>query len=88
VFFVSIIYSVFCVLFSQILNTITSDILGHDGTFKNTIEQCNFIKKYYQENIGEELYLTIHNIDGTMLRANTVSRLHFFLNLYFSYKWR
>ena len=62
-------------VFLQILNSITIDILGHDGTFKNTIEQCNFIKNYYKENVSEELYLTIHNIDGTMLRAKTVSNL-------------
>ncbi|CAB4005847.1 origin recognition complex subunit 2-like [Paramuricea clavata] len=59
----------------NILNTITNDILGHDGTFKNMIEQCNFIKNYYQGNEREELYLTIHNIDGTMLRANTTQTI-------------
>lgn len=37
------------------------------------MEQCNFIKNYYQENDNEKLYLTVHNIDGTMLRSNTVS---------------
>lgn len=59
----------------NILNTITADILDHEGTFKSPIEQCNFIKNYYNENKHEQLYLTIHNIDGTMLRSNTAQTI-------------
>ena len=47
--------------------------MDHEGSFKNLIEHCNFIKKYYEDNNQERLYLIIHNIDGTMLRSNAVS---------------
>ncbi|XP_028393596.1 origin recognition complex subunit 2-like [Dendronephthya gigantea] len=59
----------------NILNTITNDIINHDGTFKSIIEQCNFIKDYYNENDSEKIYLIIHNIDGTMLRSNSTQTI-------------
>lgn len=51
----------------QILNNITEDILGHTGSFKGPLDQCEFIKESF-ENSGEDFYLLIHSIDGGMLR--------------------
>ncbi|XP_060556304.1 origin recognition complex subunit 2-like [Ruditapes philippinarum] len=51
----------------HILNSITEDIFGHNGSFKNPLDQCEFIKKEFEKS-GQDFYVIIHNIDGTMLR--------------------
>ena len=33
----------------QILNSITEDILGHAGSFKNPLDQYEFIKKEFEK---------------------------------------
>ncbi|XP_046846223.1 origin recognition complex subunit 2-like [Xenia sp. Carnegie-2017] len=63
------------VTIKSILNTITNDVLEHDETFKNLVEHCAFITDYFEQNKDEELYLTIHNIDGTMLRSSSTQTI-------------
>jgi len=46
------------------------NILNYGGSFKNIIDQCNFIKSEYSTEDAKELFLVIHNADGHMLRSS------------------
>lgn len=52
----------------QILCSITEDALQHQGTFSNIYDHADFIKNYFSSG-KEELYIIVHNIDGTALRG-------------------
>ena len=54
----------------QIFNEITSELLQHSGAFKTLTHQCKFICNELCGNgeAPDELFLIIHNIDGTALR--------------------
>ncbi|XP_002742449.2 origin recognition complex subunit 2-like [Saccoglossus kowalevskii] len=58
----------------SILNTISEEALDHSGSFRNPIEQCEFIKQHLEKN-KEELFLIIHNIDGSMLRGEKTQNI-------------
>ncbi|KAJ7381250.1 Origin recognition complex subunit 2 [Desmophyllum pertusum] len=54
----------------NVLNIITEEILMHDGTFKSVTDQCDFIRQGLGiEKRPEEVFVIIHNIDGSMLRS-------------------
>ncbi|EDO42434.1 predicted protein, partial [Nematostella vectensis] len=54
----------------QILNTITEEVLEHDGAFRSVIDQTTFIRDMFNKGKAPgSLYLIIHNIDGPMLRS-------------------
>ncbi|XP_078376067.1 origin recognition complex subunit 2-like isoform X2 [Oculina patagonica] len=54
----------------NVLNIITEEILLHDGSFKSLTDQCDFIKQALSnEKCSEEVFVIIHNIDGSMLRS-------------------
>ena len=60
----------------QILTCLSSDILGHSGSFKSLSEHAQFITntlgkqsaKKTSSSIPREVFLLIHNLDGPMLR--------------------
>ncbi|XP_043549104.1 origin recognition complex subunit 2 [Chiloscyllium plagiosum] len=54
----------------SILNSITEEVLGYEGTFRNPVDQLNYIIRAFQEDSTLDLYLLIHNIDGQMLRGD------------------
>ncbi|XP_020617228.1 origin recognition complex subunit 2-like isoform X2 [Orbicella faveolata] len=51
----------------NVLNIITEEVLMHDGSFKSVTDQCDFIKQSFTS--PEEVFIIIHNIDGSMLRS-------------------
>ncbi|XP_068756922.1 origin recognition complex subunit 2-like isoform X1 [Montipora capricornis] len=54
----------------NVLNIITDQVLMCDGSFKSVTDQCDYIKEALISNKGlEELFIIIHNIDGSMLRS-------------------
>ncbi|XP_006636793.1 origin recognition complex subunit 2 [Lepisosteus oculatus] len=60
----------------SILNSITEDVLGYQGSFRTPLAQTDFIVKALKEGkegickeVDFHLYLIIHNIDGLMLRG-------------------
>ncbi len=61
----------------QILNTLSSDLLKHSGSFKSLIDQVTFIcneledRKKATPDRGppKKLFIIVHNIDGPMLRG-------------------
>uniref|UniRef100_A0AAY4AUV6 Origin recognition complex subunit 2 n=1 Tax=Denticeps clupeoides TaxID=299321 RepID=A0AAY4AUV6_9TELE len=53
----------------SILNSITGEILEHEGNFRNPIDQIELIGKILKEDTDTHIYLIIHNIDGPMLRG-------------------
>ena len=62
----------------QVLNTLSSDLLGYSGSFKSLLEHASFIRSEIEGSgstpgkfIRKEVYLIIHNIDGPMLRGET-----------------
>ena len=66
----------------QILNTLSSELLGHTGSFKSLVEQATFICKELEDNIAspdegspKNLFLIIHNIDGAMLRGEAAQNV-------------
>ncbi|CAH3177796.1 unnamed protein product [Porites lobata] len=60
----------------SVLNLITEEVLMHDGSFKSVTDQCDYIKHSLSNNKNaEELFLVIHNIDGSMLRAKKTQTL-------------
>ncbi|KAG1685947.1 Origin recognition complex subunit 2 [Nymphon striatum] len=58
----------------QILNTISEDILGREEGFSSIHEHLEYLKETYDvvnESCSRtELYIVIHNIDGSTLRRN------------------
>ncbi|GCB82194.1 hypothetical protein scyTo_0022294 [Scyliorhinus torazame] len=53
----------------SILNSVTEEVLGYEGSFRNPVDQLNFIIRAFEEDSTLDLYLLIHNIDGQMLRG-------------------
>ncbi|XP_041057775.1 origin recognition complex subunit 2 isoform X2 [Carcharodon carcharias] len=54
----------------SILNSITEEVLGNEGSFRNPMDQLDFIVRAFKEDSSLDLYLLIHNIDGQMLRGD------------------
>lgn len=64
----------------QVLNQITSEVLGHSGTFKTDVEHAHYIKKALEAEADKsktqakkscrEIFFVIHNIDGLSLRGD------------------
>uniref|UniRef100_A0A8C1YAA2 Origin recognition complex subunit 2 n=1 Tax=Cyprinus carpio TaxID=7962 RepID=A0A8C1YAA2_CYPCA len=54
----------------SILNSLTCDVLGHEGTFRNPADQIDFIIRTLREDPSNHVFLIIHNIDGPMLRGD------------------
>ncbi|XP_055494440.1 origin recognition complex subunit 2 [Leucoraja erinacea] len=54
----------------SILNSITEEILQHEGSFRNPMDQLGFIVRSFNDNPILDLYLLIHNIDGQMLHGD------------------
>ena len=56
----------------HILSTLSSDLLGHSGSFKSHSEHAQFISNTLEKRSGKnaprEVFLLIHNLDGPMLR--------------------
>lgn len=59
----------------QVLSTLSSDLLGHSGSFKSHSEHAQFITNTLEERCGKdapcEIFLLIHNLDGSMLRNDS-----------------
>ena len=60
----------------QILNSLSSNLLGHNSAFKSHTEHAQFITNTLEKqnhpsdkNTTSELFLVIHNLDGPMLRS-------------------
>ncbi|XP_036400591.1 origin recognition complex subunit 2 isoform X1 [Megalops cyprinoides] len=53
----------------SILNSITGEVLEHEGNFRTPMDQMDFIVKTLRQDPEFHVYLLIHNIDGPMLRA-------------------
>ncbi|XP_052252829.1 origin recognition complex subunit 2-like isoform X2 [Dreissena polymorpha] len=64
----------------HILNSITEEILDHNGSFKSPLDQVEFIKQQFDKS-GDDFYLIIHNIDGTMLRNEKTQNILSLLSL-------
>ncbi|XP_067109233.1 origin recognition complex subunit 2 [Osmerus mordax] len=54
----------------SILNSLTAEILEHEGTFRNPVDQIQFIATSLKDDPDLHVYLIIHNIDGPMLRGD------------------
>uniref|UniRef100_UPI00398E4F65 origin recognition complex subunit 2 n=1 Tax=Pristiophorus japonicus TaxID=55135 RepID=UPI00398E4F65 len=54
----------------SILNSITEEILQYEGSFRNPVDQMDFIVEAFKEDSKLDLYLLIHSIDGQMLRGD------------------
>uniref|UniRef100_A0A8C2BC41 Origin recognition complex subunit 2 n=1 Tax=Cyprinus carpio TaxID=7962 RepID=A0A8C2BC41_CYPCA len=54
----------------SILNSLTCDVFGHEGTFRNPADQIDFIIRTLREDPSNHVFLIIHNIDGPMLRGD------------------
>uniref|UniRef100_A0A671MMI1 Origin recognition complex subunit 2 n=1 Tax=Sinocyclocheilus anshuiensis TaxID=1608454 RepID=A0A671MMI1_9TELE len=54
----------------SILNSLTCDVFGHEGTFRNPADQIDFIIRTLREDPSNHVFLVIHNIDGPMLRGD------------------
>ena len=56
----------------HILSSLSSDLLGHSGSFKSHSEHAQFISNTLEKGSGKdapcEVFLLIHNLDGPMLR--------------------
>ena len=55
----------------HILNSLSSDLLEHDGAFSSVVEQVEFVRQE-QNSVrrkGRPIYLIVHNIDGPNLRG-------------------
>ncbi|PFX23273.1 Origin recognition complex subunit 2 [Stylophora pistillata] len=54
----------------NVLNIITEEVLMYDGAFKSVTDQCDYIRQNLcSDKYSEEIFLIIHNIDGSMLRS-------------------
>ncbi|XP_036110062.1 origin recognition complex subunit 2 isoform X1 [Molossus molossus] len=54
----------------SILNSITEEVLDHMGTFRNVLDQLDWIINKFKEDSSLELFLLIHNLDSQMLRGD------------------
>ncbi|KAF7222977.1 origin recognition complex subunit 2 [Nothobranchius furzeri] len=52
-----------------ILNSLTCEVLEHEGSFRTPSDQIQFIAQTLKGNPGLRVFLLIHNIDGQMLRG-------------------
>ncbi|RXN00258.1 Origin recognition complex subunit 2 [Acipenser ruthenus] len=59
----------------SILNSITEEVLEHEGHFRNPLDQMDFIVKTLKEDPDLQLFLLIHNIDGQMLRGDKTQQI-------------
>uniref|UniRef100_H3B313 Origin recognition complex subunit 2 n=1 Tax=Latimeria chalumnae TaxID=7897 RepID=H3B313_LATCH len=59
----------------SILNSVTEEVLGHAGSFRNPLDQLGFISESFKKDPSLQLYLIIHNIDGQMLRGERTQQL-------------
>ncbi|XDV51090.1 hypothetical protein PO909_020037 [Leuciscus waleckii] len=53
-----------------ILNSITADVLQHEGSFRNPGDQVDFIANTLREDPSNHVFLIVNNIDGPMLRGD------------------
>lgn len=53
----------------SILNSLTSDVLEHQGNFRTPADQIQFISQTLKDSPDLHVYVIIHNIDGPMLRG-------------------
>ncbi|XP_075876779.1 origin recognition complex subunit 2 [Nelusetta ayraudi] len=53
----------------SILNSLTCEVLEHEGSFRTPSDQILFISKTLGDSPDLHVYLIIHNIDGLMLRG-------------------
>lgn len=53
----------------SILNSLTSDVLEHQGSFRTPADQIQFISQTLKDTPDLHVYVIIHNIDGPMLRG-------------------
>lgn len=64
----------------QILNSLSSDLIGHSGSFKSLIDHASFVCDELEDRHiaspdqgpSKKLFVIIHNIDGPMLRGDTL----------------
>jgi origin recognition complex subunit 2 len=60
----------------QILNSITSEVLEHEGSFGSIPEQVEFIGTELTARAdAKDVFLVVHNIDGPNLRADKAQRV-------------
>ncbi|XP_078536313.1 origin recognition complex subunit 2 isoform X2 [Lissotriton helveticus] len=59
----------------SILNSITEEVLDHMGTFRNPMDQLEFIIKSFRKDTSLDLYLLIHNLDSQMLRGDKTQQV-------------
>lgn len=59
----------------SILNSITEEVLDHMGTFRNPMDQLEFIIKSFIKDTSLDLYLLIHNLDSQMLRGDKTQQV-------------
>uniref|UniRef100_A0A1A7XX55 Origin recognition complex subunit 2 n=2 Tax=Iconisemion striatum TaxID=60296 RepID=A0A1A7XX55_9TELE len=52
-----------------ILNSLTCEVLEHEGSFRTPSDQIQFIAQTLKDNPDLRVFLLIHNIDGQMLRG-------------------
>ncbi|XP_070830341.1 origin recognition complex subunit 2 [Chaetodon trifascialis] len=53
----------------SILNTLTCEVLEHQGSFRTPSDQIQYITQTLKDSPDLHVYLLIHNIDGLMLRG-------------------
>ncbi|CAN9503266.1 unnamed protein product [Ophioblennius macclurei] len=56
----------------SILNSLTCEVLEHEGSFRTPSDQIQFIIQTFKESPDLHVYLIIHNIDGPMLRGEKI----------------
>lgn len=59
----------------SILNSITEEVLEHEGHFRNPLDQLDFIVETLKQDPDLQLFLLIHNIDGQMLRGDKTQQI-------------
>ncbi len=60
------------VTIKNILTLLSSELLDHSGTFKSNEEHAHFIQKSLEDKSKkQEIFLVVHNIDGSMLRPDS-----------------
>ncbi|KAM6178374.1 origin recognition complex subunit 2 [Rhynchocyon petersi] len=54
----------------SVLNSITEEVLDHEGTFRSVLDQLDWIISKFKEDSSLQLFLLIHNLDSQMLRGD------------------
>lgn len=57
----------------HVLTLISTEVLGHSGKFKTDLEHTGFIKRALKAK-SKDVFLLIHNIDGSSLRGDNAQR--------------